>query len=178
MTLAPARLQLTSVSEDIYMLLRSSMVERVRDKEAPIRVQAVIALSKLAPSEDISELDDDEPALRMSSSSCWPTTRLRECSLVSLFFTQRAPAPDTRTAVLRFPATHFCVLFRPPSLVDFADPRISLAKSAALRSPTFPSAHTLSHPSSPAPATSTRPSAALYTLPSSSPTASATPALD
>ena len=45
------------------MLLRSSMVERVRDKEAPIRVQAVIALSKLAPSEDISELDDDEPSI-------------------------------------------------------------------------------------------------------------------
>ena len=39
------------------------MVERVRDKEAPIRVQAVIALSKLAPSEDISELDDDEPSI-------------------------------------------------------------------------------------------------------------------
>lgn len=35
----------------------------MRDKEPPIRVQAVVALSKLSGSEDPSELDEGEPTI-------------------------------------------------------------------------------------------------------------------
>lgn len=42
-------------SEDVYNDLRMCLLERVNDKEAPVRVQAVIALSKLCGSEDPSE---------------------------------------------------------------------------------------------------------------------------
>lgn len=42
-------------SEDVYNDLRLCLLERVNDKEAPVRVQAVIALSKLCGSEDPSE---------------------------------------------------------------------------------------------------------------------------
>lgn len=48
-------------SEDLYTLLRSSLLTRINDKEAPIRVQAVIALSKLCGSEDPAEVEDGEP---------------------------------------------------------------------------------------------------------------------
>lgn len=38
-------------------------MERVRDRETPIRVQAIVALSKLAGSEDVSELEDGEQSI-------------------------------------------------------------------------------------------------------------------
>ena len=38
-------------------------MERVTDKEASVRVQALIALSKLAGTEDPSELEDGEPTV-------------------------------------------------------------------------------------------------------------------
>lgn len=38
-------------------------MDRVRDKEPPIRAQAIIALSKLAGSEDISDLGEDEASI-------------------------------------------------------------------------------------------------------------------
>ena len=53
----------TAASEDLYSTLRSSLMERARDKESTIRVQAVVALSKLAGSEDISELEDGEQTI-------------------------------------------------------------------------------------------------------------------
>lgn len=39
------------------------MVERIRDKETAIRVQAVVALSRIIGSEDPSELGEDEPSI-------------------------------------------------------------------------------------------------------------------
>ncbi|KAJ6631026.1 nuclear condensing complex subunit [Mycena sp. CBHHK59/15] len=51
---------LGEVDEDIYVALRKALLERVYDKEAMIRVQVIIALSKLAGSEDPSELDEGE----------------------------------------------------------------------------------------------------------------------
>lgn len=57
------RLTDTPSSEDMYSLLRSSLMERVRDREPPIRVQAIIALSKLAGSEDISDVQDGEQTI-------------------------------------------------------------------------------------------------------------------
>lgn len=47
-------------SDDLYADLRSSLLERVQDKEAPIRIQAVIALSKLQKGEETIEMGPDE----------------------------------------------------------------------------------------------------------------------
>jgi condensin complex subunit 3 len=48
------------VSEDMYSSLRLALMERVRDKEPFIRVQAVAALAKICGSEDLEGLGDDE----------------------------------------------------------------------------------------------------------------------
>ena len=50
-------------SDELYSALRTHLMGRVRDKEFTIRVQAVVALSKLAGSEDPNELDDDEVSI-------------------------------------------------------------------------------------------------------------------
>jgi condensin complex subunit 3 len=56
------RVPVTSVvSEDMYNSLRLALMERVRDKEPFIRVQAVAALAKICGSdEDLEQLGDDE----------------------------------------------------------------------------------------------------------------------
>lgn len=52
-----------SCSDDLYADLRSSLLERVQDKEASIRTQAVIALSKLQTGEETIEMGPDEVPL-------------------------------------------------------------------------------------------------------------------
>ncbi|KAG6830471.1 hypothetical protein H0H87_008044 [Tephrocybe sp. NHM501043] len=52
-----------SRSEDIYSELRSLLLDRVHDKESTVRVQVVIALSKLAGSDDPSDLEDGEQTI-------------------------------------------------------------------------------------------------------------------
>jgi condensin complex subunit 3 len=47
-------------SEDLYQKLRSSLLDRVYDKETPVRVQAVIALSKLCGSETEEDTEEGE----------------------------------------------------------------------------------------------------------------------
>jgi condensin complex subunit 3 len=55
------RVFITSIpSEDMYDSLRIALMERVRDKEPFIRVQAVAALAKICGSEDLEELGEDE----------------------------------------------------------------------------------------------------------------------
>lgn len=51
------------LSEDMYLALRTSLMERTQDREPAVRVQAIMALAKLAPSEDLTELDEDEPSI-------------------------------------------------------------------------------------------------------------------
>jgi len=59
--LLPHRVFVTSIiSEDMYNSLRLALMERVRDKEPFIRVQAVAALAKICGSEDLEELGEDE----------------------------------------------------------------------------------------------------------------------
>ncbi|KAF8494799.1 nuclear condensing complex subunit [Gautieria morchelliformis] len=52
---------LGEIDDDIYTLLRASLLERINDKESSVRIQAVIALSKLAGTEDPEDLDEGEP---------------------------------------------------------------------------------------------------------------------
>lgn len=50
-------------SDDLYVLLRSSLLERSRDKETPVRIQAALGLAKLRSGEDPEDLEDDEENL-------------------------------------------------------------------------------------------------------------------
>ncbi|RDX45406.1 hypothetical protein OH76DRAFT_1420865 [Lentinus brumalis] len=49
-----------SIDEDLYARLRATLLDRLRDKEGPIRAQAAVALSKLSFTEDLDELDEDD----------------------------------------------------------------------------------------------------------------------
>lgn len=50
-------------SEDVYTALRDAVLGRIRDKEAPVRLQAVVALAKLQKGEEGQELDEDQEDL-------------------------------------------------------------------------------------------------------------------
>lgn len=50
-------------SDEMYVTLRSSLMERASDKEHIVRMQAVSALSKLCGGEDPDELADGEPTI-------------------------------------------------------------------------------------------------------------------
>lgn len=51
------------ISEDLYILLRKSLLERARDKEAAVRVQAALGLAKLQSGEDENDLEDGQEPL-------------------------------------------------------------------------------------------------------------------
>ncbi|KAF8524376.1 nuclear condensing complex subunit [Hysterangium stoloniferum] len=52
---------LGEIDDDIYTLLRASLLDRINDKESFVRIQAVIALSKLSGTEDPEDLEEGEP---------------------------------------------------------------------------------------------------------------------
>ncbi|KAG2090779.1 nuclear condensing complex subunit [Suillus discolor] len=61
--------------ETLYTELRAALFERVHDKEIFVRVQAVIALSKLCGSEDPSDVEEGEPTaleVLLETLSCDP----------------------------------------------------------------------------------------------------------
>ncbi|ORZ21729.1 nuclear condensing complex subunit [Lobosporangium transversale] len=51
---------LGAIDDDLYTQLKESLMERIRDKEAAVRVQAVFALSKLQTAEEDTEGGDGE----------------------------------------------------------------------------------------------------------------------
>ena len=55
---------LPGVSKKIYPDLRESLLDRINDKEAAIRVQAVMAVARLCSREEDEDSDEDEPALK------------------------------------------------------------------------------------------------------------------
>ncbi|KAG8947483.1 hypothetical protein FRC04_010664 [Tulasnella sp. 424] len=50
------------MDEDLYLALRSALLERIRDKEVPVRVQAVIALAKLQ-GDNPEEMEEEEQSV-------------------------------------------------------------------------------------------------------------------
>ncbi|TFK38229.1 nuclear condensing complex subunit [Crucibulum laeve] len=62
-TVAEMVSHLGEIDEDIYTSLRAALMDRVSDKEASVRVQAVIGLSKLCGSEDPAEVEEGETVL-------------------------------------------------------------------------------------------------------------------
>ena len=55
-----ARVADSEHSDDSYRHLKGALLERVRDKESTVRMQAVVALSKLQSADDDEESDDDD----------------------------------------------------------------------------------------------------------------------
>ena len=50
-------------SDDLYTALRSALLTRIRDKEAPVRAQVVFALGKLFQAENPDDASEDEQPL-------------------------------------------------------------------------------------------------------------------
>lgn len=50
-------------SDDLYVQLRRCLLERSKDKEVPIRVQAALGLAKLQSGEDEEDLEDGQEPL-------------------------------------------------------------------------------------------------------------------
>ncbi|KAG1728449.1 nuclear condensing complex subunit [Suillus lakei] len=89
---------LGEISEKLYTELRTTLFERVHDKETFVRVQAVIALSKLCGSEDQSDVEDGEPTaleVLLETLSCDPAADVRRAALLNIPL-----SPETLDAVL------------------------------------------------------------------------------
>ncbi|WWD20683.1 hypothetical protein CI109_105159 [Kwoniella shandongensis] len=54
---------LGEMDDDLYVLLRKSLLERARDKEAAVRVQAALGLAKLQSGEDDDDLEEGQEPL-------------------------------------------------------------------------------------------------------------------
>lgn len=50
-------------SDDVYQSLKRCLLDRARDKEAVVRVQAALGLAKLSSGEDEEELEEGEESL-------------------------------------------------------------------------------------------------------------------
>ena len=50
-------------SDDLYVDLRASLFDRLRDKEPIVRAHAATALCALMPTEDPRDLGEDEPTI-------------------------------------------------------------------------------------------------------------------
>ncbi|KAA1474990.1 ARM repeat-containing protein [Dentipellis sp. KUC8613] len=89
---------LGEVEEATYELLRAALMERVRDKEPTVRVQAVIALSKLCGTENPDDIEEGEPtALEVLEGilAYDPTADVRRAVLLNM-----PVSPTTLTALL------------------------------------------------------------------------------
>ncbi|KAG1834854.1 nuclear condensing complex subunit [Suillus variegatus] len=78
---------LGEISETLYTELRAALFERVHDKETFVRVQAVIALSKLCGSEDPSDVEEGEPTaleVLLETLSCDPAADVRRAALLNI----------------------------------------------------------------------------------------------
>ncbi|KAG2363036.1 nuclear condensing complex subunit [Suillus spraguei] len=78
---------LGEISEQLYTKLRTALFERVHDKETFVRVQAVIALSKLCGSEDLSDVEEGEPTaleVLLETLSCDPAADVRRAALLNI----------------------------------------------------------------------------------------------
>ncbi|KAJ7678541.1 nuclear condensing complex subunit [Mycena rosella] len=78
---------LGEVDEDIYQELRTALLDRIRDKEAIVRVPVVFALSKFAGSEDTSELGEGERTVLqvlIDTLSTDPSSDVRRATMVNI----------------------------------------------------------------------------------------------
>ncbi|KAF7330334.1 Chromosome condensation complex protein [Mycena venus] len=80
-------ISLGELDVEIYDALRNALLDRIHDKEAMVRLQVVIALSKLAASEDPLEVAKGEQSLLealMDTLSSDPSAEVRRAALVNI----------------------------------------------------------------------------------------------
>ncbi|GAA5963743.1 hypothetical protein JCM3765_006835 [Sporobolomyces pararoseus] len=96
---------LGEIDDDSFQHLKNALLDRVRDKESSVRLQAVVALSKLqeADEEEEDEDSDDEEEEKRSVSDVLvdimnhdSAAEVRRAALMNLF-----PTPETLPALLR-----------------------------------------------------------------------------
>ncbi|KAJ7183125.1 nuclear condensing complex subunit [Mycena filopes] len=78
---------LGELDEEIYARLQAALLDRISDKEAVIRLQVVLALSKLVTTENVSELDEDEESIfqvLIETLSFDPSPDVRRATLANL----------------------------------------------------------------------------------------------
>ncbi|CAL1698734.1 unnamed protein product [Somion occarium] len=74
---------LGEIDEDLYKLLRETLIERVKDKEVPIRVQATIALSRICGADE----EDEKPTIidvLQETVQYDPSAEVRRAALLNL----------------------------------------------------------------------------------------------
>ncbi|KAF9508646.1 hypothetical protein BS47DRAFT_1320578 [Hydnum rufescens UP504] len=90
---------LGEMDEDLYMTLRASLLERVRDKETPVRLQAVIALARLQRgeegSDDSGEDQENLTDVLIDVLQYDPVAEVRRAALINII-----PSPPTMLAIL------------------------------------------------------------------------------
>ncbi|KAI8100193.1 nuclear condensing complex subunit [Halteromyces radiatus] len=77
---------LGEIDEDLYQLLKTALYERIKDKEGPVRVQAVTALSRLQSADDEPDAND---GLTIIQKLIWilrhdPSAEVRRVVIVNL----------------------------------------------------------------------------------------------
>ncbi|KAJ7284629.1 nuclear condensing complex subunit [Mycena rebaudengoi] len=115
---------LGELDEDIYAELRTALLDRIRDKEVMIRVQVVIALSKLAGSENANELDEGEKTvldILLDTLVSDPSPEVRRATMLNIPVTFREH-PDAPHAHPRLPTTQSASSYI-ASVFDGADSR-------------------------------------------------------
>ncbi|KDE08656.1 hypothetical protein MVLG_01115 [Microbotryum lychnidis-dioicae p1A1 Lamole] len=88
---------LGEIDDDTYQLLKQALLERVRDKESTVRMQAVVALAKLQEADEVDE-DDDELSVSdvlIDVLTHDPAAEVRRAALFNLI-----PSPKTLPALL------------------------------------------------------------------------------
>lgn len=63
LTTLDSRLPVRHCSDDSFQHLKNALLERVKDKESSVRLQAVVALSKLQEADEDEEDEDDEKSV-------------------------------------------------------------------------------------------------------------------
>ncbi|SGY69030.1 BQ5605_C004g02943 [Microbotryum silenes-dioicae] len=89
---------LGEIDDDTYQLLKQALLERVRDKESTVRMQAVVALAKLQEADEVDEDDDDELSVSdvlIDVLTHDPAAEVRRAALFNLI-----PSPKTLPALL------------------------------------------------------------------------------
>lgn len=95
-------------SQEVYVELRAALLERLYDKEPLIRAHCVVAMSKLALSEDPKELDEDEQPLLvclLTSLCCDPAVYAPTLSLAPSLTHLVYSSEVRRAAVINLPFT-------------------------------------------------------------------------
>ncbi|KAL7417587.1 nuclear condensing complex subunit [Mrakia frigida] len=115
--------RMPALDEDVYASVRLSLLERARDKEVPVRVQAILALSSFHGQDAEDEDEIEVLGELMDITATDPSADVRQTALFSLPFTPRTlPVILLRTRDVD-PSVRRTVYLQALSLAQIQDPR-------------------------------------------------------